>query len=140
MRHARLAVILLLAVVLSIAPVLMPRRAPGFGATGATAAQDRTPHLASDELYRARTPRGAVALSGPRQRNSLSYLEFQGWETRIDSNYWTYPVQSYRVFPDRLGAQAPFAVDDARGLNAFRHHTRKRGVQGIQVIGREGGA
>ena len=26
----------------------------------------------------------AVALSGPRQRNSLSYLEFQGWETRID--------------------------------------------------------
>ena len=44
-------------------------------------------HLASDELYRARTPRGAVALSGARQRNSLSYLEFQGWETRIDPTY-----------------------------------------------------
>ena len=40
MRHARLAVILLLAFVLSIAPVLMPPRAPGFGATVATAAQD----------------------------------------------------------------------------------------------------
>ena len=40
MRHERLAVILLLAVVLSTAPVLMPPRAPGFGATVATAAQD----------------------------------------------------------------------------------------------------
>ena len=40
MRHARLTVILLLAFVLSIAPVLMPPRAPGFGATVATAAQD----------------------------------------------------------------------------------------------------
>ena len=40
MRHARLAVILWLAFVLSIAPVLMPPRAPGFGATVATAAQD----------------------------------------------------------------------------------------------------
>ena len=40
MRHARLAVILLLAFVLSIAPVLMPPRAPGVGATVATAAQD----------------------------------------------------------------------------------------------------
>ena len=40
MRHARLAVILLLAFVLSTAPVLMPPRAPGVGATVATAAQD----------------------------------------------------------------------------------------------------
>ena len=40
MRHARLAVILLLAFVLSIAPVLVPPRAPGFGAAVATAAQD----------------------------------------------------------------------------------------------------
>ena len=40
MRHARLAVILLLAFVLSTAPVLMPPRIPGVGATVATAAQD----------------------------------------------------------------------------------------------------
>ena len=31
---------------------------------------------ASDELYRAYSPRGAVVQSGQRQRNSLSYLEF----------------------------------------------------------------
>ena len=52
MRHARLAVILLLAVVLSIAPVLMPPRAPGVGATVATAAQDPSAVEAAQGLDR----------------------------------------------------------------------------------------
>ena len=105
---------------------------------------DTTPHLASDELHRAHSPRGAVVRSAHRQRNSLSYLEFKRLETRIDPYMhgiivWmkkTLHIDEQLLRDAKSASGARTDTDTVRlGLEALVRHGAIRASSGASRIG-----